>query len=156
MKINNKRLTTDDIVKIGLSIGLDINVIAKDMSINPSYQFTIINLDRSDGKGTHWVCYCVFGDDVYYFDSYGAPPSAYIESQLKYHYEKLYFNTKIIQAPKSILCGYFCIAFLYHMKNDDRKPFESMEWFTDYFFDETKKNDKRLREYYNHIKQLSK
>lgn len=156
MKIRNKRLTSVDVVNIGKSIGLDINVIAKDMPIDQLFQFTVINLDDSSGKGTHWTCYSIYGNDVYYFDSYGAPPPSDIEIQLKHYYDKVYFNTKIIQDKKSILCGWFCLAFLYHMKNDDRIPLDSFIWFTDYFYDETKKNDKRLREYFNHIKQLSK
>ena len=34
----------------------------------------IINLDNSDGPGTHWVAYVIDPRGIVYFDSYGLPP----------------------------------------------------------------------------------
>jgi hypothetical protein len=33
-----------------------------------------LNLDSSNGQGTHWVCWYRDGDNKYYFDSYGLDP----------------------------------------------------------------------------------
>lgn len=43
----------------------------------------ILNLDDSDGKGTHWVFWYKTGNVKIYFDSYGLPPPVELISYLK-------------------------------------------------------------------------
>ena len=43
-------------------------------------QSTIVNLDDSLGKGTHWISYKKINDKIFYFDSYGV---AYIPDIIK-------------------------------------------------------------------------
>ena len=46
-------------------------------------QSTIINLQDSDKKGSHWVSYKRIGNKIFYFDSYGV---AYIPDIIKNQY----------------------------------------------------------------------
>lgn len=87
---------------------------AKDLVIEqPQNGAYIINLDDSDGPGTHWVC-CVFLDDcVVYFDSYGFPPcSDDVLKWMKSSGKKCMYNTDAYQADKSSACGFFCMMVI--------------------------------------------
>ena len=48
----------------------------------------IINLDSSEGKGTHWVCYSKNNKNIYYFDSFGLDPPLELQEYLKSRNEK--------------------------------------------------------------------
>lgn len=72
----------------------------------------ILNLDTSDGMGTHWVAYCKIDSVAYYFDSYGnLPPPVelihYLGSDIKIYYNYLHF-----QEYGTVICGHLCILFL--------------------------------------------
>lgn len=90
----------------------------------------IINLDDSDGPGTHWTAYyhnSNMGDMSYYFDSYGFPPPEPLKD--------LVYQNRQIQALGSPVCGYYCIDFIRHITKDP--SMESMynycyQWSTDY------------------------
>lgn len=43
----------------------------------------IVNLDSSDGKGTHWVCYSKNNENIYYFDYFGHDPPLELQEYLK-------------------------------------------------------------------------
>jgi hypothetical protein len=46
-----------------------------ELSLKPNVnEYTIINLDDSHGKGTHWCCWFNRSDTKYYFDSYCLQP----------------------------------------------------------------------------------
>lgn len=71
----------------------------------------IVNLDKSNGLGTHWVAYYKNGSDIEYFDSYGnlRPPCEivqYLGESIKYNYIKY-------QKDASVVCGHLCLKFLY-------------------------------------------
>lgn len=74
---------------------------------------SIINLDDSDGPGTHWVCFRKNGQYVDYFDSYGnlQPP---LEVQCYLAGNFLSFNSASFQSvhSNSEICGHLCLAFL--------------------------------------------
>lgn len=93
-----------------------IGVFAKDKLKNASlkYGFYIINLDNSDGPGTHWtVLYKINDGFSLYYDSFGFPAPEEVEDLLhKYEY-----NKKQIQDIKSNSCGFYCIAFIKFMIN---------------------------------------
>jgi hypothetical protein len=71
----------------------------------------VINLADSDNPGTHWVCYYNRSDLDYvlYFDSYGLPPPAEVESYLKSSRKQVQYNTSEIQTLDTVLCGVYCI-----------------------------------------------
>lgn len=73
----------------------------------------IVNLDSSDGPGTHWVAYKKRNNLVTYFDSYGTlpPPKELVtyfnnSSLIQYNYNRY-------QPYNSVKCGHLCLAFLY-------------------------------------------
>lgn len=72
----------------------------------------IVNLDNSDGYGTHWVAYKKKGNNVQYFDSFGnlRPPRelvAYFGPNVRIN-----FNYSTYQKTNSIVCGHLCLLFL--------------------------------------------
>lgn len=70
----------------------------------------VVNLDDSNGPGTHWVAYCKKLNTVLYFDSFGnlQPP---IEIN-KYLGSNIYYNYKKCQNFNSFMCGHLCLKFL--------------------------------------------
>ena len=70
----------------------------------------ILNLDRSSGDGTHWVCWIKNGNRKMYFDSYGLLPPTEI---IKYLNNNVYYNSERVQPDNQVFCGHLC---LYVMK----------------------------------------
>ena len=82
-------------------------------------QSTIVNLDDSSGKGTHWISYKKINDKIFYFDCYGV---AYIPDIIKNQYPKHKFICNIyrIQSMDSNQCARFCILFVRgNIKNEN-------------------------------------
>ena len=75
-------------------------------------QCFIINLDDTEGPGTHWVAVKITAYFVNYLDSFGLqPPQEYVN--LCYTFNKLYkYESKQFQDLSSVLCGYYCLYFL--------------------------------------------
>ena len=72
----------------------------------------IINLDDTEGLGTHWVAVKVIADYVNYFDRFGLQPSQELVS-LCYTFNMLYkYESNQFQDLSSVLCGYYCLYFL--------------------------------------------
>lgn len=81
----------------------------------------IVNMDNSDGPGTHWVCYKKIGDTVYYFDSFGnLPPPLELQRYFQ-HVKNVYYNLERYQQWNTDICGHLCLDFLAstikHFKN---------------------------------------
>ena len=71
----------------------------------------VINLDEYSDIGTHWIALYVKNNDITYFDSFGVEHipkeiNAFIRNK------NIKVNIFRIQAYDSIMCGYFCIAFI--------------------------------------------
>ena len=80
---------------------------------------TIINLQDSDKKGSHWVSYKKIGNEIFYFDSYVIP---FISNVIKNQYPKHKFICNIywVQSIDSNQCGRFCILFVKsNIKNEN-------------------------------------
>lgn len=75
----------------------------------------IVNLDTTNGPGTHWVAYYKNYNYKEYFDSFGnlQPPLEiinYLKPPIEYNYkQKQKFNT--------YNCGHLCIQFLFNKYN---------------------------------------
>ena len=73
----------------------------------------VINLDEYSNIGTHWVAlYVSRANDITYFDSFGVE---HIPKEIKAFIDRPFsITTNIfrIKAYDSIMCGYFCIAFI--------------------------------------------
>ena len=71
----------------------------------------VINLDEHSDIGTHWIAFYVKNNDITYFDSFGVE---HIPIKIIKFIENKNIKTNVfrIQAYDSIMCGYFCIAFI--------------------------------------------
>ena len=74
----------------------------------------VINLDEYSDIGNHWIVLYVQNNDVTYFVSFGVE---HIPEEIKTFIVNKNIKTNIfrIQTFDSIMCGYFCIAFINFM-----------------------------------------
>jgi hypothetical protein len=114
--IPNKALTNHDLFKYAscLKIPFFRGVYMKDLLPKKIWknETGIVNLDNSDGPGTHWVCYKKLNETVYYFDSFGnlPPPN---ELQRYFHSaKKVFYNYDREQPDNTSICGHLCLEFL--------------------------------------------
>ena len=98
-----------DLYKKGGFIGaFSKDHIRKGFKVNKKTSY-IINLDDSDGGGTHWTAYYYKNGGHFFFDSYGLPPPKNIVNK-----KKVIYSTNTIQKlPNS--CGLLCVIWLYLM-----------------------------------------
>ena len=88
-------------------------VIMKDEVVKmPVYdkQFFIVNYDKSNQEGSHWVAVVKNKNVVYHFGSYGLPPLQIIKS--KFSKYKIYYSDTPMQLDNSSICGYLCLKFI--------------------------------------------
>lgn len=117
----------------------------------PNKGLYIFNLDHgSSAVGTHWVGLFVTSREIYYFDSFGAPPPIevmkFIERKKKTHKE----NGWIFQDINSSSCGYFVFLFGYYVAK-----YGNVEKFSDLFVNSTAANERILvRNLYNILSPL--
>jgi hypothetical protein len=78
----------------------------------------ILNLDKSDGNGTHWVAWYCNNDKKIYFDSYGFDPPLEI---IKYLGKPIYCSTDNVQPRDTVVCGHLCLYVL-------KKLYDGMEY----------------------------
>lgn len=76
----------------------------------------IVNLDKAENSGSHWVAYKKINNIVIYFDSFGnlKPPMElvkYFESGNDCNIIK--YNHNVYQTYKDINCGHLCLKFLF-------------------------------------------
>lgn len=70
----------------------------------------IMNLDKSENAGTHWVAFAKLDNYVEYYDSYGnlKPP----EELIKYIGPNIFYNYDNDQKHNTYKCGHLCLKFL--------------------------------------------
>ena len=91
-----------------------------------------INLDEYSDIGTHWVALCVNDNNATYFDSFGVE---HIPKEIIKFIENRNIKTNIfmIQAYDSIMCRYFCIAFIDFMfKGKSLTDYTNLSSFNDF------------------------
>ena len=78
-------------------------------------KFYVINLDKKNGEGTHWVLVFNVFNNVVYFDSFACHPSDIITGFMKRakgskgKKKTIFYNTVQIQNPESVNCGFFVV-----------------------------------------------
>ena len=78
----------------------------------------VVNLDSSQGPGTHWVSYYKQGNTRIYFDSFGQVTPIEIQKYLKTKQEfrkniaVIQRNTDIVQHINTTNCGHLCLFVL--------------------------------------------
>ena len=78
----------------------------------------ILNLDDSNGNGTHWVGFLKNGKVKIYFDSYGLQPPTEL---VKYLHSPVYYNSERIQPDNEVFCGHLCLYVLKKTMTDGCK-----------------------------------
>lgn len=114
--IPNKALSNFDLLKYAKCLKIPffrgvfmIDGLPKHMWKNES---AIVNLDKTSGPGTHWVCYKKINNNVYYFDSFGNLPPP---NELKIYFrnvKKIMYNINRVQDWNTNVCGHLCLDFL--------------------------------------------
>jgi hypothetical protein len=128
--------------KMGLPL---LNILMRDEmdEINKD-GFYIINLDNSNGTGTHWTSLFYHPLNSYYFDSYGFVAPFEVEQKIKPYI----CNDADIQDFNSKACGYYGLAFIKFLNDKTNKEVAFKE-FLRLFKDNTKENDDILKKYLN-------
>lgn len=145
-----RALSTDEIEEIINYSGVPgfLGVFARDTlpsGINEG-ESMIINLNKANQGGSHWVAVYCGADYCEYFDSFGiiAPPE--IRKMCYTSGKPAIYSTNSIQNINSILCGYYSIYFIL-MRNLGVDMYDIIYQFE---INNDKKNDKVL------MKQLKK
>ena len=77
-----------------------------------------IDLDSSDNKGSHWVCYFKKGKTKIYCDSYGLISPQEVVNYLK---QPIYYQSEQIQPLNTTCCGHICLYILNELSKDKSK-----------------------------------
>ncbi len=148
MNLNfSKQLTNFDLMDIAKLMNIKLNaVLMKDQATNKMPNgYYIFNLENSNQGGSHWVGLVKKSKKAYYYcDPYGIPPPQTMLDLLQCNESHLFYNDTQIQHIDSILCGYFCLVFLYQMQQSNDLV-NNIENFLQLFYLDTNKNDKELK-----------
>ena len=86
--------------------------------VDRQIECAIVNLNRSDEMGSHWVCYVRNQNDRIYFDSFGQITPLELQEYLKTPKEfkmkkaVIQRNSDVVQRPNSHVCGHLCLVVL--------------------------------------------
>ena len=103
----------------------------------------VINLNDKNSKGTHWVSLIIDRNLAVCFDSFGIE---YIPQEVlnKIRDKSITHNIFRIQDNESIMCGFYCIAFIEYMIAG-----KTLLDYTNLFSpNDYKKNDKIIYKYF--------
>ena len=78
----------------------------------------ILNMDDSNGNGTHWTSLFISNNCSYYFDSFGLPPPNEVVNFCLTK-NRVYSSFKI-QKPEEVICGHYCIYMLYKLSGGSK------------------------------------
>lgn len=150
----HRLLSTTDLQTIARDLlGIDIWVYSRDgMPGRLRPGFYVINLDGAKGPGTHWVSFVKMADDdsVLYMDSFGLPPPQDQLDGFLSNDDVCWHNTRQLQHIKSILCGFYCLAFFHYFLatyKQTKRPTDILQGFASLFSDNQKKNETVLKKY---------
>ena len=67
-------------------------------------------IDNGSRGGTHWTCFIVKDNKLYYFDSFGGQPDKFLLNQFP---KPITYSNYKIQDINSKLCGSYCLSFFF-------------------------------------------
>ena len=117
VNIPYRPLTNFDLCDYAKKLGLEMRGVFMRDNLPPrplENEYSIVNLNKSNENGSHWVCYFKKGDTKTYFDSFGQTVLQEIRDYLK---SPIFRNTDVIQPFNTPICGHLC---LYVLKSLDR------------------------------------
>ena len=127
-----------------------IQVLSKDLFKNYKAKAGcyIVNLGDSNTGGTHWTSFIINDKIATYFDSFGLiPPQSIVKFIKRYNkHLRIIYSIDQIQDYNSVLCGWFCVYYLYffnvlHKKNTSNISYLLNNHNQKYDLDNTSKND---------------
>ena len=65
-----------------------------------------VNIDNGSKGGTHWTCFIVKDNKLYYFDSFGGALDKFLLEQLS---KPIVYHIYKIKSENSKLCGSYCL-----------------------------------------------
>src|SRR5207245_3840281 len=74
-----------------------------------SRESRVVNLDKSSGPGTHYVCYYKNGNTRIFYDSFGLTPPIEIQ---KYLGKNILYQTFRLKKLNEVNCGKHCLYML--------------------------------------------
>jgi hypothetical protein len=143
----NHPLTNIELIDLANRMNIKLNgVLMKDEAThNCPNGYYIFNLQNHNQNGTHWVALFKKSNKQYYYcDPFGIPPPETLINLLQSNEKHLFYNDTQIQHIDSILCGYYCLLFLYMMQQS-KSTADNIAQFLQLFYLDTKKNDKELK-----------
>lgn len=86
----------------------------------------ISNTDNANMPGTHWVAiYFDVRGNAFYFDSFGRNVySQQFDKFLKMNAKRIHVNKKRLQSSDTLVCGMYCIYFLYYITRNILNSFK--------------------------------
>ena len=147
------RISNMKIMDICFKLGIDLKAVKmKDQfTLDTPDGIYVVNLDDSDGPGSHWVSMIKMkGNKYLYFDSFGVVPPQTLLDSLEIDPHKLLFNDQQIQTITAKNCGYYCILFAYYYTKL-KSPSKTIKAFLSNFTTDEKENDKVLREIFKKL-----
>ena len=78
----------------------------------------IMNFNKSNELGSHWVCYVPNRNDRIYYDSFGQITPLELQkylktvAELKNNKAVIQRNSDIVQSPNTHVCGHLCLVVL--------------------------------------------
>ena len=112
--------------------------------VDHSRKFFIVNTHNSYQTGEHWVA--MYLDPVpEFFDSLALSPEYYKKSFqyfLVNHGPSYRHNVKRLQSSDSIVCGQYCLFYIYHRSRNI-----SMKLMFDMFSEDLESNDRLVSEF---------
>ena len=73
----------------------------------------IINFNKSNEPGSHWIGLFISFPNAYYFDSYGMPPLPEVKQYLDKFIPNRYRNTLQCQNYNDTICGNLALSVLW-------------------------------------------
>ena len=102
-KLKDDTLNESDIQRVYKYI-----IYPRDSKINSDEAF--VNIDNGSMGGSHWTCFIVKGNKLFYFDSFGGQPDNFLQNKLP---KPIIYHNYKIQDINSRLSGSYCLYFFY-------------------------------------------
>lgn len=132
--INSPSTTADELIELCNSLKINLVFIGyKDqittLQSNSAYIINLHNHNDIQDKSTlnHWTGFYVNKKNLYYFDSFSAPPPDTIIMLGRKYKKKIYYNTSIYQNLRGGNCGQYCCYFLKEVQTKGIKTYQSMD-----------------------------
>ena len=87
---------------------LNSNIYPRDSKIHSDKGF--VNIDNGSQGGSHWTCFIVKDNKLYYFDGFGGQPDKFLLKELP---KPIIYHNYNIQGLNSKLSGSYCLDFFY-------------------------------------------